>query len=155
MKKVVFLIAVFLAATLTGLAQQAPDTNKEEQAIKQAVLDYIEGWYEANTERMERALHPDLAKRYTIRLPTGRDILQSVTAQAMVEFTRAGGGSKTPKEKQHNEVVIGEIDGNLATAKVTSADFVDYLQLAKFNGQWKIVNVLWRPRKERQATPDK
>jgi putative lumazine-binding protein len=31
--------------------------------IKQTALDYIEGWYEADAVRMERALHPDLAKR--------------------------------------------------------------------------------------------
>jgi hypothetical protein len=26
-------------------------------------LDYIEGWYTGDAARMERALHPDLAKR--------------------------------------------------------------------------------------------
>jgi len=148
MKKVVFFVAAFLTTALVCFAQQGPETNKEEVAIKQAALDYIEGWYEANPERMERALHPDLAKRYALKLPTGRDILQSVSAQAMVEMTRAGGGSKTPKEKRQNEVVVLDIDGDIAAAKTTSADYVDYLQLAKTNGQWKIVNVLWRFRKK-------
>lgn len=148
MKKVVFFVAMFLAMALISFTQQVPDTKKDELAVKQAALDYIEGWYEANPERMERALHPDLVKRYVIKLPTGKEILESVSAQAMVEMTRAGGGSKTPKEKQQNEVVVLDIDGDIATAKATSADYVDYLQLAKTNGQWKIVNVLWRLRKK-------
>ncbi len=148
MKKVVFFVAMFLAMALISFTQQAPDTKKDELAIKQAALDYIEGWYEANPERMERALHPDLVKRYVIKLPTGKEILESVSAQAMVEMTRAGGGSKTPREKQQNEVVVLDIDGGIATAKATSADYVDYLQLAKTNSQWKIVNVLWRLRKK-------
>lgn len=148
MKKVVLFVAVFLAMALVSFTQQAPDTKKDELAIRQAALDYIEGWYEANPERMERALHPDLAKRYVTRLPTGKEILQSVSAQAMVEMTRAGGGSKMPKEKQQNEVVVLDIDGDIAAAKTTSAGYVDYLQLAKTNGQWKIVNVLWKPRQK-------
>jgi len=148
MKKVVF-FAAFLATALVSFAQQGPDTNKEELAIKQAALDYIEGWYEANPERMERALHPDLVKSYVVKLHTGKDILQSVSALAMVEFTRAGGGSKTPKDQQKNDVTILDVSGNIAAVKCVSADYVDYLHLAKTNGQWKIVNALWESRKKK------
>ena len=35
----------------------------DEEAIVRCVLDYFEGWFEADPERMRRALHPDLAKR--------------------------------------------------------------------------------------------
>ena len=48
-----------LALTTTVPAQSAADTA----AIRAAALDYIEGWYAGNAGRMERAVHPDLAKR--------------------------------------------------------------------------------------------
>ncbi len=32
----------------------------DREAITATALDYAEGWYEGNAERMERALHPDL-----------------------------------------------------------------------------------------------
>ena len=32
-------------------------------AIRATALDYIEGWYAGDAARMERALHPELAKR--------------------------------------------------------------------------------------------
>ena len=35
----------------------------EREAITDAVLDYFEGWFTADAERMRRALHPQLAKR--------------------------------------------------------------------------------------------
>jgi Putative lumazine-binding len=35
----------------------------EEAGVRAAVLDYVEGWFDGNAERMERALHPDLVKR--------------------------------------------------------------------------------------------
>ena len=36
--------------------------------------------------------------------------------------------------------------GPLAVARVDAGDWVDYLQLAKWNGRWVIVNVLWELR---------
>jgi len=44
----------------------APEKHHVETArIERAVLDYYEGWFEADPARTERALHPDLAKRTT------------------------------------------------------------------------------------------
>jgi hypothetical protein len=33
--------------------------------------------------------------------------------------------------------------GNAASVRVYASGWVDYLHLAKWNGEWKIVNVLW------------
>lgn len=35
----------------------------DTMAIQQTALDYAEGWYTADAERMQRALHAGLAKR--------------------------------------------------------------------------------------------
>ena len=37
--------------------------NRDYEAVKQAILDYVEGVYEADPTRIERSVHPDLAKR--------------------------------------------------------------------------------------------
>ena len=39
----------------------------EEQAIRQTVTDYYESWFDGDAPRMERALHPGLAKRDEVR----------------------------------------------------------------------------------------
>jgi hypothetical protein len=117
----------------------------EAAAIKAAAaLDYIEGWYEGNAERMERSLHPDLAKRIVrTNAQTGASRLDQMSAMSLVQGVRKGYGTKTPKEKQLKDVTILDVFENAASVKVVASDWVDYLHVAKSNGRWVIVNVLW------------
>ncbi|MGI8626159.1 MAG: hypothetical protein ACR2J5_06245 [Geodermatophilaceae bacterium] len=39
------------------------DVDIERELVRQAALDYFEGWYDADAVRMEGALHNELAKR--------------------------------------------------------------------------------------------
>lgn len=128
---------------------QVNDAEADRAAIKQTALDYIEGWYEGTPERMERALHPDLAKRIVRANPQGASQLQQMTSIQLVDAVKGGGGKRTPKEKQQKDVTILDVFGNTATVKLVAADWVDYMHMAKFNGRWVIVNVLWelKPKK--------
>ena len=38
-------------------------TQTDQEAVKQAVLDYVEGVYETDPAKIERSVHPELAKR--------------------------------------------------------------------------------------------
>ena len=42
-------------------------TKTDAEAIVDTVLDYFEGWFDGDRARMERALHPELAKRRAAR----------------------------------------------------------------------------------------
>jgi Putative lumazine-binding len=139
-ERLVFTCAIIVIAFASQTqAQSASDSD----LIKQTALDYIEGWYEGNAERMERALHPELAKRIVRTDERGRSNLGQMGAMTLVGYTRMGGGKDTPKEKQQKDVTVLDIFGNAACAKVIASEWVDYLQLAKWNGRWVIVNVLW------------
>ena len=41
---------------------------------------------------------------------------------------------------------VPDIFGGAAVVRVDASEWVDYLQLGRWNGQWKIVNVLWEMR---------
>jgi len=141
MRAVLFLI--FAGAMVPSLFAQNI-SPEDAAAIKKPALDYIEGWYEGNAARMESALHPELAKRIVIvDLSTGRSRLDSMSAMTLVQRTRAGGGNKVPKDKQQKDITILDRFNNAAIVKVVASEWVDYLQEAKINGEWKIVNVLW------------
>ena len=117
---------------------------EDAAAIKKPAMDYIEGWYEGNAARMESALHPELAKRIVIvDVSTGRSRLDSMSAMTLVQRTRAGGGTKVPKEKQQKDITILDRFNNAAVVKVIASEWIDYLEEAKVNGEWKIINVLW------------
>jgi hypothetical protein len=144
MQRILRILAVGFLLTLAAASSQGqPQTPSDADLIKQAALDYIEGWYEGNAERMERALHPELAKRIVRRDDRGRYGLGQMSAMSLVQGTRMGGGKDTPKDKQQKDVTVLDIFGNAASAKVIASDWVDYLHLAKWNGRWVIVNVLW------------
>lgn len=133
------LLALILIPFRTTPAQSAADSS----AIRQAALDYIEGYYEGDGARMERALHPELAKRIVRTNDQGRSMLQQMSAMSLVMGTRAGGGKDTPVANRRKDVTILDIYRNAASAKIDASDWVDYLHLAKWNGRWVIVNVLW------------
>ena len=72
-----------------------------------------------------------------------------MSALTLVQGTRRDGGKDTPKEKQQKDVTILDVFENAASVKVVASDWIDYLHMAKSNGKWVIVNVLWelKPRK--------
>ncbi len=118
----------------------------ERQAIEQAARDYIEGWYSGDAARMERSLHPDLAKRIVFHDPRGFDRLEPISALGLVIATRRGVGCQVPEAERRAEITILDAFGKAACVRVDAAAWVDYLHLGKLNGQWQIVNVLWEKR---------
>lgn len=123
---------------------RASDHDNDATAVRQAAMDYMQGWYEADAERMGRSLHPELAKRGLVRDPqTGEQRVRHLGKQQMVEKTQQGGGSEVPTGLRTYDPAILDISGDIACVRAESYDYVDYLQLARIDGQWLIVNVLW------------
>jgi hypothetical protein len=145
MKWTVTALALLASITAASHAQSAADSA----AIRTTALDYVEGWYEGNPQRMARAVHPELVKRIVVSdTATRQSVIQSMGATALVNGTRHGYGKTTPKERQQKDVAILDIFGNAASAKAVMAEWIDYMQLAKVNGRWVIVNVLWEKKPE-------
>jgi hypothetical protein len=139
-RKLCLVVALML---LVFLAKTQAQTPADAAAIKQTALDYIEGWYEGNADRMEKALHPELAKRIVRTNQEGSSRLDQMSAMSLVQGTRRGGGKETPKDRQLKDVTILDVFENAASVKVVASDWIDYLHIAKFRGRWVIVNVLW------------
>jgi Putative lumazine-binding len=151
MKELIWLCPLLLASVVIAQTP-APD---ETDAIRKTALDYIEGWYAGDAVRMERALHPELAKRMISTDPkTGRSQFNHMSAMTLVQRTREGIGKKIPQDRQLKEVTILDRYNNAAVVKIVASDWIDYLEVAKFNGDWKIINVLWelKPKPETAAT---
>ncbi len=129
------------------------DTSKDDlEAIEETALDYGQGWYDADAERMERALHPDLAKRSLMPDPrTKKSKIEHMSAMTLVQATRRGGGSRTPTDARRTDVTILDVYGNAACVKLEMHDWIDYMQMSKMGGRWVIVNVLWEFSPEAKA----
>ena len=91
------LLLVFIAcAVASGSAPPAvAQTAADSSAIRQAALDYIEGWYGGDAERMARAVHPELAKRIVRADDSGDEWLGAMGASQLVAGARAGHGRRS------------------------------------------------------------
>ena len=134
------LIASFALAPISALPGQSVS---DSAGIRQAALDYIQGWYAGDATRMEGALHPELAKRIVRSDSLGNFRLDQQSAMTLVQNTRRGGGKDTPAADRHEDVRILDIYRNAASVRIDASYWIDYLQLAKWRGRWVIINVLW------------
>lgn len=132
-----------LSLLLMPLAASSGQSQSDSAAIRQTALDYIQGWYAGDATRMERAVHPELAKRI-VRVDTlGNYRLDQMSAMSLVQGTRNGYGKTTPQADRHDDVRILDIYRNAASVRIDASSWIDYLQVAKWHGRWVIVNVLW------------
>lgn len=118
-------------------------TAADVESIERAARDYIEAWLTGDADRMADCLHPALTKRsIEIDAAGRRHSVDAVTHHDMVEAARSGRGRKL---SPGYEITIEDVFRNIATARVDSAGYVDYLHLGRFEDRWRIVNVLWEP----------
>ena len=144
MKNITFFFVIAALASSLLTAYTIIDGENDRKAVEKAALDYIEGWYEGNVERMAGCLHPDLQKReIRILSQTGRSQFGLHTASTLIEGTRLGFGKQIPIEERNIRITVFEIFRNIASVKATSKLSTEYLHIVKYNGEWKVLNVLW------------
>ncbi|MGH9796504.1 MAG: nuclear transport factor 2 family protein [Candidatus Acidiferrales bacterium] len=134
-----------LFVSLFGSGATAQSANDRE-AVRQAVLDYVEGVYNVDPSRIERSVHPKLAKTGFYRGPQDA----TYRAPGNMSFERLKEVAATynkegrlPKDAP-KEITVFEVLDQTATAKLVAEWGIDYFHLAKFDGKWMIVNVLWQ-----------
>ncbi len=111
----------------------------DQELIRNTVLHYVEGWYEADAKRMDKALHPNLSKRRIT--PEGE--AWDVSKDWMLEATGKGNGHIDDPSAGKKEITILDMTQTMASVKLVSEAFDDYLHLAKVQGAWLIINALW------------
>ncbi len=145
--------ALLFMLLLGNLSAAPAQSDADRDAIKQAALDYAESYYEGNPEKMERALHPDLAKRIANKDQRGNSRVDHMSAMTLVQIIRRGSGKSVPKEENIKEVIILDALENSASVKLIMRDWVDYMHLGKVNGKWVIINVLWEMKAKKSDAP--
>lgn len=141
MKRIIILAALLFVMPHAVGAQSKDD----REAVRQAVLDYVEGIYEVNPQRIERSVHPELAKRgYFKKKGETAYSSQPMTFQQLIDVAKNyNKGGRVPKDAP-KEVVIYDVSDQTASAKLTAVWGIDYMHLAKYDGKWMIVNILWQ-----------
>jgi hypothetical protein len=144
MSRLLLPLFLLLALPCTTLAQE---TAPDHDGVRQAVLDYVEALYLVDSTRIVRSVHPSLRKHGYWRPEDGaayRDApmtyeqLKALAARWNVDQQRADPAT-APKR-----ITIYEVLDKTAVAKLEAAWGIDFFQLAKVDGRWQIMNVLWQ-----------
>lgn len=138
-------VAAQEAATPTAeVVQERRDAAEAE--IRARVLDYIEGFLETDGQRVVNACHPMLSKLQVQHQLSGVEVthLNPMTRDALgviCDTFNANGvyDAKTARR----DITIHEIHDRIATVTLHAEGWYDFMHLAKVDGAWKIVNVLW------------
>src|SRR5690348_13036592 len=96
----------------------------DDELITRAVRDYFEGWYDADVERMDRALHPELVKR------SRSEPLGITTKQRMLELTAQGAGREDGEDRTL-DIAIDAVCDDIASVTVRSAVYDEYVHLVR------------------------
>ena len=143
MTRWVFLSLAFLLFAIPVAAQE---TNPDREAVRQAVLDYVEGIYNVQPERIERSVSPNLAKLGFYRPPTETAYRpgRSMAFQQLVEIAKTYNKEGKLRKDAPKDIQIYDVLDQTATVKLTAEWGIDYMHLAKMDGKWMIINVLWQ-----------
>lgn len=144
------IVKYFVALLLALFSYVTLAQSSDEQAVRQAAIDYMESYYNSNQSQMEGAVHHEVAKRHVIERE-GFQLVKNMGYTELVSLTKLNGKKRAKLQDQPLKVSVKvlDMDGNIASIKASTNqyDFYDYMHLAKINGQWKIINVLWDTKK--------
>jgi hypothetical protein len=143
-----------VAAVLALAAPVAPtaQTAGDREAVRQAALDYVEGIYNLQPDRIRRSVHPSLVKRGFYKKDATTPYAESpMTFDQLVAL--AGNWNKDGKrDTSIKEVTVLDVLDQTASAKLTATWGIDYMLLGKYDGTWKIVQILWQSHPPKTST---
>ena len=139
------LLALAAFLLLLPLADAAAQTAADKEAVRQAALDYVEGIYTVDTSRIERSVSKNLTKRGFWREPadTAYRPESVMTFEQLMKLTAAW-NKDGKRDTSIKEIVVLDVLDQTASAKIVAMWGIDYMHLAKYDGRWMIVNVLWQ-----------
>jgi len=121
--------------------------RRDVDAIRVTASNYIEGWYTGDVARMRASLHERAIKRQLRpERPRADEQVQELPVSELL--ARVAHNSQAPRLGRRDVDVL-EVDGNVALARVRADDWVDWLQLARVGGEWRVVYASWRQDAER------
>jgi len=147
MKKITFTATVLLLIVFSSKAQHEIKKHPDYDGVRAAISDYVEGLYKADSTRIIRSVHPDLRKRgfwYNSSRSEWNDNVDMTYDQLVNLAARWNRSGDRIDENTPKSIEIYDINERTASGKLIAAWGMDYFQLAKIDGKWMIMHVLWQ-----------
>ncbi|MDB4292533.1 nuclear transport factor 2 family protein [Maribacter sp.] len=133
MKHIFIITTLCMAFIASSNAQDA-----DQKLVEETVSYYLDGGTNNDFETLKKAFHDDATMKFI-----GGDGYKAVNALAFFKKGMKPG----PKQKRTTSIEAVDVMGTAATAKLKikydTFMFIDYMNLLKIDGQWKIVSKIF------------
>lgn len=140
MRKTIALF-ILLVLSVAILAWGRTTSSHEKADITAVAQNYMDAYYTADPARMQKALHPDFHKR-TLQTVNGHTEISEDTVKSMVEGVRLGSGKEIPAAERVQKIEVLDVYRDVASVKVVTGRWIDYMHLSKLNGEWRVLDVV-------------
>ena len=140
------LVLVACLASAAGAQATPQGADNDREAVRRAVLDYVEGFYEGDSTKLVRSIRPDVFK-YGYWIPRDQSTYrgeQMTWPEFHAYANRVKANKRFAPATAPKDIVLFDVLDQTASAKLTASWGVDYLLLAKQDGRWMISHVLWQ-----------
>ena len=132
---------ILLVLSFAALAWGSASASTEKAAVVAVAQNYMDAYYTSDSARMQKTLHPDFHKR-TLKTVNGHTEISEDTVQSMVESVRMGSGKEDPRRRTSQNNRSAGCLPQVASVKVVTGRWIDYMHLSKSNGEWRVLDVV-------------
>lgn len=133
MKTTIIALLLCVTCSMNSFAQES-DYNLVEKTVSY----YLKGGTNNDFETLKKAFHKDATMKFI-----SKGIYKEVNALNFFKRVIKSG----PKQNRKTQISYINISGNTANAKLEieypSFTFIDYMNLLKIDGEWKVVNKIF------------
>ena len=148
--KCIYSFSTIALLILTFAFNNTKDSIKdhpEYEGVHASLTDYVNGLYLVDSTRIEKSVHKELRKRgywYNEEQKKYYDNLDMSFEQLRHLSATWNINGESANEDSPKQIDIYDINDRTASAKLTAEWGIDYFHLAKLDGHWYIMNVLWQ-----------
>jgi hypothetical protein len=125
---------------MTVAAEMVTKSEEDFQAVRRAVADYCEGYYRRDPEQTARAYHSECLKRDFVVTEDDVWYLVVQTPASMVDVARV---DRLNVDDPSYEIIIDDLSENIASVRLYSDRWVDYLHVVKARGEWRLLHAAY------------
>ena len=141
MKRLALVLCLLLTVSNSSIhGQEKKAASDDSSSVRATVRNYIEAYYTGDAGRMQHTLH----SHYLKHVIHGDIPVREKTGLQMLEAVRSQGPADLPPADRTEQISVLDISGAIASAKLVTPHWVDYITLSKSDGQWKILSVVQR-----------
>jgi hypothetical protein len=132
---------------VSGFVSLQIDNNysQNRKDVNDAVLDYVEAIYEVAPERIAQSVSPELSKvGYWYNDGSTEYGESRMTYDQLYNLAASWNKEGRVPEDSRKDIEIFDVLDQTASVKLTATWGIDYLHLAKVDGKWMIMNIVWQ-----------